>query len=81
MQIDTLTREFGRLEGTVWAHRKELIGRIEMARREVIAMTRKDGSRKVPWAQLATMGVAAIMSVLGIISPQSVAMIIKSLLH
>ena len=84
MQLTEITREIGRLEiGLSGAHM-----RISDLRREVmghiVLLHRRHGSghgRKPPWLQIAAMGTVALTSILGLVSPEKAAAILRALLH
>ena len=57
--------------------RRELMVHVAMLYRK-----QKNGpGRKIPWVQIAAMGTVAISSILGLVSPEKAATLLRALLH
>ena len=79
-------RAIGTLEATVSLTNR----RIDDLRRELLThimllyrLHRKPNGngRKMPWLQLAAMGTVALTSLLGLLKPETAAMILRAILH
>jgi hypothetical protein len=84
MQLTEIAYRIGRSETTASsAHAR--IDEIRADVREVVMILireRKNGhGRKLPWMQIAAMATVALTSLLGIITPDKAAAILKSLIH
>ena len=81
-----IIRSIGRLEtGISEAHRRvdSLTSEVRwnIVRLERRMDKRNGNGRKFPWVQIAAMGTVALTSLLGLISPEKAAAILRALIH
>lgn len=80
MQLTDMAHRIGKLESGL----ESLISRGDDRWNLVLILLRKNGNghaRRFPWMQLAAMGTVALTSLLGLISPEKAAGILRALAH
>src|SRR5262245_28159101 len=73
MQTCQISRALGRLEGTVFAHRREMMGHVMLLHR--MARANGHGRKGFPWMQIAAMATSGIASLIGLLKPEAAAAI------